>query len=380
VTVSRNIITTLLLTAAALVAGCDRDKPRAAVAATRPAEPVLDLAMKPLTPLLPNRPTHATVDTLGNIYWVQETDRGDDTMFVIGEGGIPRATQLSVANLAALLGAENAKGNIHGIAAASASGGDIYFYFLGESGRRTLACIGTFSPKTERLRLLADTDALATATGMGRSLPLARGSVVSDGRVVWIWSRHTDNWAMFRIDPSRIATSGPVRLSRAFDAVTLDGRPVEMNREDVEIAPSPSGGLFFLDVARAVLLNINPDGKASLVRSLVGLPSVLSSPAVDKDQHLVLFAANAELIGAKKEDPNAPKAAKTDATFPAMLIFKPDKVVSIGRDRMQAYPGFPVFATRLRQLVPHPREQGWITYDAGSGELLRVKVTENLWP
>jgi hypothetical protein len=62
-----------------------------------------------------------------------------------------------------------------------------------------------------------------------------------------------------------------------------------------------------------------------------------------------------------------------------MLIFKPDNITSIGRDHMQAYPGFPIFSTRLRQLVPHPIEGGWISYDAGSGELLHVKVVENLW-
>ena len=102
---ARNVIPTLLLAAAlmAVVPGCDGDKPRPVAATTQAADPVLDLDMKPLTPLLPNRPTHTTVDHLGNIYWVQETDRRDDTMFVIGEGGIPRATQLSVANLAALL-------------------------------------------------------------------------------------------------------------------------------------------------------------------------------------------------------------------------------------------------------------------------------------
>ena len=72
-------------------------------------------------------------------------------------------------------------------------------------------------------------------------------------------------------------------------------------------------------------------------------------------------------------------ADRLGSTCPAMLIFKPDQIVSIGRDHMQAYPGFPIFSTRLRQLVPHPVEGGWISYDAGSGELLHVKVVENLW-
>ena len=374
-------------------AGCGDDRPTA-LPTTRASEPALDLELKPLTPLLPNRPTHATVDRYGNVYWVQETDRGDDTMFVIGEGGIPRATPLSVANIAALLDAPDARrGNIHGIAAASDAGGDIYFYFLGVHGRRTIACIGTFTPKTQKVRVLADTDAVALATGMGRSLPLARGSVVSDGRLVWIWLRHTDNWAMFRIDPTRVPASGPAQLARAFDSVRLGEQTIQLTRDDMEIAPAPGGALFLTDIAGARLLRITPDGTAGVVRPLTGLPSVLSAPSVDRDQNLVIFAANADIIGTKPRNPNAPPtaapapapaapstpAARIDSTYPAMLIFKPDKVISIGRDNMQAYPGFPVFSTRLRQLVPDPAGGGWISYDAGSGELLRVKVVENLW-
>ena len=374
------------------VVGCEREKGNAG-AATRPAAASVDLDMKPLTPLLPNRPTHATVDALGNVYWVQETDRGDDTMFVIGEGGIPRATQLSVANVAALLGADGARGNIHGIAAPVSASGDIYFYFQAVHGRRTIAAVGVFAPKREQVRILADTDAVASATGMGRSLPLARGTVVSDGRVVWIWLRHTDNWAVFRLEPGRFATSGPAQLPKAFETVKLDGKPIELTREELEIAPAPGGGLFLLDVPHAVLLRIAPDGNATVVRSLVGLTSALSSPSIDEKQNLVLFAGNGQIIGAKSKGGAGAagggasgaasieaEASGVDATFPALLIFKPDKVVSIGRDHMQAYPGFPVFSTRLKQLVPHQRDGGWVTYDASSGELLRVKVVENLWP
>jgi hypothetical protein len=362
-------------------AGCDDDAPRGtAVVSTRPAGPALDLEMKPLTPLLPNRPTHTTVDQLGNVYWVQETDRKDDTMFVIGEGGIPRATQLAAPNIGALLGvSEGARGNIQGIAAAADAGGQIYFYFRGVANSRAIACVGTFTPKTEQVRILADTDALAAATGMGRSLPLADGSVVSDGRIVWIRLWHIDNWAVFRIDASRIPTSGPAQLPRAFEAVTLEGNPVDMTREETDIAPAPGGALFVLDVPGARLLKVAPGGQATLVRSLVGLPKVLSTPSVDANQNLVLFAANAEPIGAKPNDIEAAAAASIDSTYPAMLVFKPDHVVSIGRDHMHAYPGFPVFGTRLRQLVPHPRAGGWVSYDAGSGELLRVEIVENLW-
>jgi len=376
-----NIVALLLLLAgvcAAGVAGCDDDPPKPP-AATRPSETAIDLELKPLTPLLPNRPTHATVDRLGNVYWVQETDRGDDTMFVIGEGGIPRATQLAVPNIAALLGAgDRARGNIHGIAAASEAGGDVYFYFSGVQNRRTIACVGAFTPKTEKVRILADTDAVAAATGMGRSLSLARASVVSDGRMIWMWLRHTDNWAMFRLEPGRMPTSGPAQMPRAFDAVRLEGRPIELTREDMEIAPAPGGGLFMIDISGARLIRIASDGNATIVRSLAGLPSVLSSPSTDRDQNLVLFAGNSDIIGVKGKDANV-ATDTVQSTYPALLIFKPDKVLSISRDHMHAYPGFPIFSTRLRQLVPHPSEGGWISYDAGSGELLHVRTVENLW-
>jgi len=371
----------LLLLAAAFAAlpGCDDERPKP-VPATRPAA-ALDLELKPLTPLLPNRPTHVTVDRVGNVYWVQETDRGDDAMFVIGEGGIPRATQLAAPNIAALLGAaDGARGNIHGIAAAADAGGDIYFYFVGVQGRRTLACIGAFTPKTEKVRILADTDAVAAATGMGRSLPLARGSVVSDGKIVWMWLRHTDNWAVFRLDPARVPASGAVQLPRAFENVRLEGRPIELTSEEMEISPAPGGALFLIDIAGARLARIAPDGEASIVRSLAGLPGVLSSPSVDANNNLVLFAGNGDIIGGKGQDPNAAAAGgKVESSYPALLIFKPDQIVSIGRDHMHAYPGFPIFATRLRQLVPHPSEGGWVSYDAGSGELLHVRTVENLW-
>ena len=56
---------------------------------------------------------------------------------------------------------------------------------------------------------------------MGLSLPLQRGTVVSDNRFVWLWLRHTDAWAMFRFDPSKLPTLGmvtPAKPSQSRDA------------------------------------------------------------------------------------------------------------------------------------------------------------------
>ena len=383
---SGRILIRLMIVAIALApAACDR-RPVASLPSTAPTQPVLELELKPLTPLLPNRMTHVAVDPLGNIYWVQETDRADDTLFVIGEGDIPRATQLSVANIAAAMDAPGGRGNIQGLAAGP--GGELYFFFSGTAGRRTLAGVGQFVPKTAQIRILADADALAAATGMGLSLPLARGSVVSDVRNVWVWVRHTDTSAIFRFDPRALPRGGPIRLMKQFDAVTFNGKPIALTREEYELSAGPDGTLMLLDPVAGRLIKIRGDGTATLVRSLLGLPKDLSTPAFDRRGQMLLFAANAELIrrSAASDGDNAvpatapPPLPKFDATFPAMLIFDGETLVThIGRDDVLAYPGFPVFGMRLRQLVPHPSDEAWISYDAGSGELLRVKIHEKSW-
>src|SRR5262249_54408779 len=105
----------------------------------------------------------------------------------------------------------------------------------------------------------------------------------------------------------------------------------------------------------------------------------LSTPTTDRAGHLLLFAGNAELIPPKTvEDAGQ---LKLDTSYPAMLIFESNnaeqrKVMSIERDNIVAYPGFPVFGMKLDELVPQPRDEAWISYDSGSGELLRLKIRE----
>jgi hypothetical protein len=354
---------------------CDRET-APGVATTAPTGPSLQLELKPLTPLLPNRPTHVTLDSLGNIYWAQETDRGDDILFVMGEGDIPRATQLSVANIAAAMGYAGATGNLQSVAAAA--GGEIFFYFSGAKGRRSLACFGQYSPKNERVRILVDGDALAGATGMGRSLALARGTVVADrGRRVWLWVRHTDAWAVFAIDMPSMPPEGPLALVRAFETVRFAGNAVELNRDEYELSPGPSQTLYWLDPMDAEVRQIDAQGTAKTVRSLVGLPSALSAPVNDRAGKLVTFAAaptQANPLLEPKTEEQAPMKGGLDVTYPAMLIFDGKDVTAIGRDDILAYAGFPTHGMRLAQLVLHPTEDAWFTYDAGSGELLRLRV------
>ena len=66
-----------------------------------------------------------------------------------------------------------------------------------------------------------------------------------------------------------------------------------------------------------------------------------------------------------------------DATFPSLLIFDGDKPVrSIGRDRINAYPGFPIYGLRLTELVAHSAAKSWLTYDSNTGELFLLSIRE----
>jgi hypothetical protein len=282
----------------------------------------------------------------------------------------------------------DARGNIQAIA--TAPSGEIYFYFLGTQGRKSLACFGLFSPKSSVIRVLSDTEALSSATGMGASLPLARASIVSDATNVWLWLRHSDASAVFRFDPRGIAKAGPIKLKRAFESAKLGDQPLALTRDDYEISLAPEGTLFLLDLFAARILRLQPDGTATVVMSVVNLPSELSTPTTDRAGHLLLFAADVRADG-QRCDLIRPKTVedagqlKLDTSYPAMLIFdmrsggERKLIAKIERDNIAAYPGFPVYHLRLEELVPHPREEAWISYDSGSGELLRLKIREKTY-
>jgi hypothetical protein len=112
-----------------------------------------------------------------------------------------------------------------------------------------------------------------------------------------------------------------------------------------------------------------------VVRSLAGLPTILSTPSVDKQQNLVLLRRKlADLIGVKK-NPAPGRGSSGDAAatvrrerreqrrarqrrrhFPAMLIFKPERssrsaATTCRRTRI------PGLRDALRQLVPFPRRR-----------------------
>jgi hypothetical protein len=62
-------------------------------------------------------------------------------------------------------------------------------------------------------------------------------------------------------------------------------------------------------------------------------------------------------------------------TYPALLRMNGEEISAIGRNDLQVVGGLPVYALRMRELVPAP-DGSWIAYDQSSGQVVRMKLIE----
>jgi hypothetical protein len=357
------------------IPACDR-KPAAPTFVPPPKDegPSYEIRLEPVTPLSPARLTHVALDTLGNLCWIQETDKGDDTLFIMGDDRVPRAADLSTDRICDALDASGGTGNIQSIAPAPK--GEIYFYFLGVKGRKTLACLGLYSNKTAQVRVLADTNTLMDETGLGKSITLARGTVVSRGGSFWLWVRHTDASALHRLRYVDIPPAGYVALERGRLNVRVEGQKVDLTHPDYSISPAGEDSLFWFDRTDAMLYRIDSNGYVKLFKSMVGLPVSLSTPALDAQGRIVIFAADAPKSEVKNISQIDLPRLRVTVPYPAILMLEQDSLRAIGGDKFEIYPGVSLAAMRLSELLPEPRERAWIAYDANSGELIRMRIAE----
>src|SRR5207248_11282536 len=104
-------------------------------------------------------------------------------------------------------------------------------------------------------------------------------------------------------DPSKLAPDGPAPLARAFDNVTLDGKPIALTRDEYSLAPAPNSNLYLLDGIAGQLLRIDPSGVATVVRSLTGFAKELSTPVLDRRGQMLMFAAKSDTSGPSPASP-----------------------------------------------------------------------------
>ena len=127
-------------------------------------------------PLAPGRATHVAVDSKSNLYWVQECEDAEDMVMQTGPSSVSQVL-FTAQRLMELLNLPGGMGNIESIAVDRHD--QLFFFVTGGKGRTSAQAMGRCNPRTRELTILAGTEVLQNASGMGLSLPLARGTLLA---------------------------------------------------------------------------------------------------------------------------------------------------------------------------------------------------------
>ena len=350
------------------LASCNR-APAPTTVAALPAKPVAEIHS--ITQLPPNRNVHVAVDSLGNIFYTIESDSGHDGAIVVGDTGIPRATQLTSENILAAMG-ETVGGNGTIQDLSPGPDGTIFFYFIGGKGKVLRACIGQYSLRGQYIRILFDTPQLTEKSEMGESIALARGSILPIGSQVCLFLRHSDSAVLLTFD-ARGMVAPALNLTRVPTAVHTQEQPIDLTRDQYDLFSPGDGSLLLLDRLTTQFWTINlATGVATPRISLIGLPREMSAPISTQPKQLTMFVADSEPNEADMSDIPNPNLPKT--IYPALLQINGTELSAIGRDDLHAYGGFPTYAIRIHEMVIAP-DGSLIAYDLSSGLLMRLRIT-----
>jgi hypothetical protein len=217
---------------------------------------------------------------------------------------------------------------------------------------------------------------------MGRSIELARGTTVTAGKLVWLLLRHTDQAALFHVEPRRVRQDQEQILGDAITKLRTAEGELPLTRPDIDLAPGhpDDGSVLLSDLWSGAIWNVDATGNASVLCSLVGLSRSLSLPATTNTGPIVMFAAAGDAI-----IPHVPQridAVKIDGlSYPAVLMLQPGgNLTAIARDDIRGPAGLPLRAIAFQQLVYEPARSGprsgesFIGFDAASGQILRLRI------
>jgi hypothetical protein len=359
-----------------LVCGCDRNP---APSDTTPSadEAPKSVEIRPITPLLPRLLTHFSVDSKGNLYWLQESDppaAGGDLVFLIGVGGVPQTLEaLSVGNLLDKLGLHGATGAIHSLAIGPDDA--LYLLFIGSHGPAPVYFVAQYIPASHGLRIVADTQRLMQESGLGVSLALARGSLLSSATDLWLWVRHTDGYALLKLE-SHADTE--MTIHRLQPQPPSEARNWRLNGEAEQLSAGMHGVLYFVEPDHATLWRIDPDGSVSAVLSLEGLPQAATPPAEIEGRLFMVFGDSPRFAFASSVDQQElGDSSKRIAEFPAVLVYSPldHKSNYFYRSHLIAPESMPLQTLDPRQLTVDVANNTLVTFDAGTGELLRLRFS-----
>jgi hypothetical protein len=345
------------------LAGCDRDSSAPPPPVKRPTVTVVEVTR--VTPLPAQRRTHVAPSGAGQVFWVQEADGGREQVFAIADNGLPGATKFSNAAVLEAAGEPAGKGSIESLAVGADQ--KVYFYFSGGTRRKLVAALGYFVPVTGKTVILADTAKLADVSRMGNALALARGSLVRNGDVIWLWLRHPDGYAMLSVDVTRPGSA----LRRPFERALEGEGEVRLTSAGEDLAAGPGGSLVYVDRAAGRLWRIEPLGEAAAGADAGELPVGTTTPSLDERGRLVMFAPEAEPM---VEQPEGLATTRKAPEWPGVVVLDGGSRTVLGRGAIEGPSGINVRSLAPAGLVRD--RNGWLAYDAPTGELLRVRVAE----
>jgi hypothetical protein len=368
------VLTRAVVWVTVLAAGCERQAGSAASGPQDPEGPPLQFAL--VAPLAAGRRTHVLCQGPGKLYWLQEGPDGDDTLVAAEEGKPASATRLTTERVTEALGEPEARGNIESVALGA--GDNVFFYYSGLAGRRVVAGLGIYSLESHRLRMLADTAAIQATARMGEALPLARGMLLATtspyGPRMWLWLRHKDGGLLLQFDPISAVAGGPASLSQPMERVYAQASELKLTGDGDDLAAAEDGTLFYLDRREGNLWRINDMGTATLVQSLLGQPRAITPPAPDARGRVFLLEGESAPMTASGE--HAEVESPAQGNFPVLLVVEGGKLTPFAYDA-QAWPStLPLSGVQPTLLVNERPGRTWITYDAKSGQLLRVRWRE----
>jgi hypothetical protein len=430
-----------MIAVAALVlalVGCGKSKttPASAQAATEPAAPPAaagagsvdhprSATIRPLAQLLPWRTTHLTIDAAHHVYFVQESDEGNDIVFVAGPDDIAKPTLLTTNSILTATGGRDnpapsqnafghktlpAAGNVQSLLALA--DGRLLFFFGATAGRSARSCLGMFDPQNGSISVVANAQRLADVSQMGPTLELARGELIANrpgsaadqtDALPCLLLRHSDAWALLKL--GKLPAAGPSDdVSLYLDHLTAAASPHPAAPTTAAVAPGDSGdealppagpalpvmtndavhlapaaqGFVALDLAGGAIWSIDQTGITRQIASLAGLSKTLSAPAMTADGYLVVMAADGPAFD-RPDDADLDAVAhaaggSSNLRYPAILRFSGQGKLTdtIGPDAMHGYPSLPPFRVQVASLAADGRGTSWVAYDVASGQLIRV--------
>lgn len=187
-----------------------------------------------------------------------------------------------------------------------------------------------------------------------------------------------------------VPPADPGRLVRLFDTVRTDTNDaLPLVRPEYHLSSAPDGSLVLIDTWLGAIWRIDAQtGRATVVRSLVGLSRAVSAPMFDGDSRLRLMFGAGPMMLPRVEAMITDPPVRT--TYPALLTFNNAPPLSTGGaappwsgpveatagDELSLPPDANRATFRIRPTDAEFGMKSWVAYEASDGNLMRIRLDD----